>query len=919
MTEHSPRRLLGRQREQQVLADLLTKAREGCSGVIVLRGEAGIGKTSLLNYALARASGFRTIRISGHESEMELAYAGLHQLCAPLLRRLDRLPGPQQRALRVALGLDDGEHPDRLMVGLAVLTLLSEASNERPTICVIDDAQWVDAASLQAMAFVARRLLADPVVMIFAACQRRDDRLISDLPELQVQGLGDEDARTLLSSTVPGDLNGQVRENIIAEAGGNPLALMELHRVLSPAELAGGFGLAEAGQLTNRLERGFGQRLAELTDETKTLLLIAAADPMGEPRWLAAAAARLGIPDDAVELVERAQLISVGTRVRFRHPLIRSAVYRGSSLSERRRVHRALADVVDGPVADEHRIWHLAHAANAPDEQLAEQLEHSAQQACARSGAAAAAAFLACAVDMTPEPQRRAERALLAAQAKLNSGATEAASKLLVGAAHAAEDELLSAKIDLWRAKSAFATSRGGEATSLLLETAKRLDDLDPELARETYFEALTAAVLAGRLASGPDTNAMGVAGAARHASTADMPPRMVDLMLEALVARVTDGYVAGAPLLKHAIGEFLREDNNDAIDLRWYDMAARICLDLFDHDALDRITDRQLERLRAAGVLALLPVGLGTYAAADVFAGRFADAAAHLMEAEAITTAIGGPLLRRSDPLLAAYCGQESQCRETVQATIDGGAIEHGQGFSIAAGMLAMAVLHNGLGQYSEALKACDTTLQYDDLAVTGYALIETVEAAMRCGDLAKATQALDALVERANATGTDTALGVAARSRALVSDGPVAECEYRTAIEHLERSPAVVFLARTHQVYGEWLRRQGRRVDARDQLRTAFEMFSTMGADGFADRAGRELEATGETVRKRSAEAAAQLTTQETYIAKLAREGHTNSEIAAQLFISPRTVEWHMSKIFTKLGVTSRKALRKAELPVG
>jgi DNA-binding CsgD family transcriptional regulator/tetratricopeptide (TPR) repeat protein len=916
MTGDVPRRLLGRQREQQVLAGLLTDAREGRSGVVVLRGAAGIGKTSLLQHVLARASGFRAIRISGCESEMELAYAGLHQLCAPLLGRLDHLPAPQQRALRVALGLADGDPPDRLVVGLAVLTLLSEASSERPTICVIDDAQWVDAASLQALSFVARRILADPIVMIFAACKRREDQIISGLPELQLRGLSDHDARTLLAATLPGRLNEQVRENIIAEAGGNPLALLELHRVLSPAELAGGFGLAQASELTTRLERGFGKWLTGLSADTKTLLLIAAADPMGEPRWVASAAERLGIPECAVETDEAAEFVSVGSQVRFRHPLIRSAVYRSSPISERRRVHQALAEVVDGPAADEHRAWHLGHAASAPDEDIAAQLERSAEHARNRSGVAAAAAFLEFAVDLTPEPERRARRALAAAQAKLHAGAPEAATKLLMGAQHATDDELLSAKIDLLRAKSAFAASRGGEATSMLLATAKRLDDLDPKLARETYFEALTAAVLAGRLANGLGTGAMAVAAAARHAPAVVGSNRVVDLLLDGLVVRLTDGYVAGAPLLKRAIQEFLRQDAAGTIEPRWYDMATRVTLDLFDHDAFERISARQLELLRNAGTLALLPVGLGTRAAADVFHGRFSDAAAHLSEAEAITTAIEGPLLRRSDPLLVAYRGQEQRCREIVQATTDGGAIEHGQGFSIAAGLFAVAVLHNGLGQYAEALKACQAAVQYDDLAVAGYALAETVEAATRCGDLPTATDAAGRLVERADASGMDTAIGIAARSRAVVTDGPVAESEYLRAIVHLEKSPAVVYLARTHLIYGEWLRRQGRRVDARTQLGTAFEMFTGMGADGFADRASRELEATGETVRKRSGGAAAELTTQESYITKLAREGHTNSEIAAQLFISPRTVEWHMSKVFTKLGITSRRELRAIEL---
>jgi DNA-binding CsgD family transcriptional regulator len=909
--------LLGRQREQQVLADLLAGAREGRSGVMVIRGVAGIGKTSLLQYVLARASGFRAIKVTGSESEMELAYAGLHQLCGSLLGRVDRLPPPQQRALQIALGLADGDTPDRLIVGLAVLTLLCEASRERPTVVVVDDAQWVDAASMQALAFVARRLLADPVALLFAACKPRPDGLLMGLPEITLRGLSDHDARTLLAATVPGHLNEQMRSNIVAEAGGNPLALTELHRVLSPAELAGGFGLADATQLASKLEHGFTQRLSELPAETKTLLLIAAADPLGERTWLLSAAQLLDVPGDALEAAEAAGLVAVNGRIRFRHPLIRSAVYRGSTPAERRRAHAALAEVIDGPAADEHRAWHLAHTVSAPDETIAAELENAAEHARARSGVAAAAAFLAFAADLTPDPDRRVQRALAAARGKLDAGAPEAASKLLTGAQHATDDELLAARIDLLLAASAAAARRSSEATSLLMTTAKRLIGLDAELARETFFEALTAAILAGRLAI-PGTCTMAVAVEAREAPQPEGRGRLVDQMLDGLVTRVIDGYVAGAPLMASAIDEFRKQDAVDAVDPRWYDMATRITLDLFDHDAFEELSSRQLELLRSAGLLASLPVGLATRAAADVFAGRLSEAAAHIAEGEAITTAIGGPQLRRSDPLLAAYRGQSRRCLEIVQATLDGGAVEHGQGFSVAAGLFASAVLHNGLGQYGEALSAAEQAVQYDDVAINGYALVELVESAARCGDLPTATDALNRLVERTEVSGTETALGLAARSRALISDGPAAEAEYISAIDHLTHSPAVVFLARTRLIYGEWLRRQNRRVDARTQLRAAVEMFSEMGADGFAERANRELEATGETVRKRQAAPAVELTTQEGYIARLAREGHTNSEIAAQLFISPRTVEWHMGKIFSKLGVSSRRELRNAELPI-
>jgi DNA-binding CsgD family transcriptional regulator len=913
----TPRRLVGRQREREQLVRLLAGARDGRSGVLVLRGEAGIGKTSLLDYLSARATDFRALRLSGSESEMELAYAGLHQLCAPLLGRLDRLPAPQQRALRVALGLADGGPPDRLIVGLAVLTLLAEASNERPTLCVVDDAQWVDAASLQALAFVARRVIADPIVMVFAACRPREDRLLSDLPELRVPGLDDEDARTLLAKTVPGQLNEQVRANIVAEAGGNPLALLELHRVLTPAELAGGFGLAEAEQLTNRLERGFGSRVRQLSPQCKTLLLIAAADPTGDPRWWAEAAEQLGISTSTTETTEAAELISIGDRVRFRHPLIRSAVYRNASPSQRRRVHRALAEVVDGPTSDEHRAWHLGHAATEPDEQVAEELERSAELARSRSGVAAGAAFLEFAADLTPDPLRRAKRALAAAQAKLDAGAPEAAAKVVAGRGHGVDDELLRVRIDLMQAKCALAAGHGNEGISRLLDSAQRLGALDPTLARDTYLEALTAAVLAGRSAS-TDTSAVAVGLAARANAPAIEPARAVDLMLDALIARMVDGFAAAAPLLKRAVAAFLHLRADSPVEPWTYGMVTRVAPDLFDHEAFQTLAERQLAALRGAGAISSLPRALDLAAVADIFRGRFTEAAASFSEAEAIATAIGGPDEPRGDSLLAAFRGQDRRCRELIDAITDDVRAPLGQGFFVGAAWFALGVLHNGLGQYAEAMTACETSLEYQDFAIGGYALVEMVEAAIRCGDRIAADAAAARLEERAAASGTSTALGLAARSRALVGDGPAAEAEYLTALTHLEESPAAVYLARTRLVYGEWLRRQGRRIDARAQLRTALDAFTTMGADGFAGRTRRELEATGETVRKRGATVPVELTTQESHITQLALQGHTNSEIAAALFISPRTVEWHMGKVFAKLGVTSRKELRNSALPL-
>ncbi|MET0455840.1 MAG: AAA family ATPase [Mycobacterium sp.] len=901
--------LLGRRDEQRTLAGLLERVRGGGSGVLVLRGEAGIGKTALLHDVHDRASDLRVIALSGAESELELAYAGVQQLCAPLLGHIDRLPDPQKNALRVALGLRDGAAPNRLLVGLAVLSLLADAGAERPTMCLIDDAQWVDRASLQALAFAGRRLAADPVLMVFAVRGSQTDPELAALPEMHLGGLADADARTLLAAMMPAQLDDIVRDNILAEAGGNPLALLELSRALPPARLAGGYGLVAAKTLATRIEQTYGQRLRELPPQTRMLLLLVAAEPTGEPAWLWAAAARHGIGADAGVPAEHSGMATVDTRVRFRHPLVRSAIYRSASPSERRQAHAALAEVISGPVADEHRAWHRAHATDAPDEAVAVELVQSAARARRRGGAAAAAAFLERAVELTPDPTSRATRAIDAAHAKLDAGDAEAATKLLrttVGL----EDEFLSARADLLRAKLAFATRRGSDAPPLLLAAAERLRDLDPALARETYLEALMASMIVGRLAA-----AVAVARSARTAPSVSGSPRAVDLLLDGLVVRLTDGYTAAAPLLKRAIAAYLHEEKAGTADPRWHAITLRVLLDLFDEGTYNELSARQLELLTAAGELTVLPAALTTNSGVCVNSGAFTKAAALLERSKSMSEATGTPPHRAIEAYLAAYRGQEQLCGDLVQATIEA-ASERGEGSEVGVAHFSAAILHTGLRQYDKAFAACRSALEFDDLGLQGYLLVEMVEAAIRSGHRSAAEAALDGLAERAVASGTDSALGLAARSRALVDDGPTAEAEYELAVANLARSPVVVYQARTHLVYGEWLRRQDRRVEACRELRIAHEMFRQMGADGFADRTRRELKAAGEPLRTdRGGRSKVALTTQESYIARLAGDGYTNSEIASHLFISPRTVEWHLSKIFTKLGVSSRRQLRQRE----
>jgi DNA-binding CsgD family transcriptional regulator len=905
--------LIGRRGEQRALAELLAAVNEGRSGVLVIRGEPGIGKTALLANALPPGPHAQVVSISGAESEMELAYAGVQQLCSPLLPRVDALPDAQRTALHVALGQQkaDGGVPDPLLVGLAVLTLLGEAARERPIVCIVDDAQWVDTASLDAIGFVARRLLADRVAIIFAARQSGAERQLNGLPELELGGLDEADARTLLAEMVPGRLDEHVRENLLAESGGNPLALLELHKALNPEELAGGYGLARAASRTSRIVASFERRLTDLPSDTLLLMLVAAADSAGRPEWSWAAAHRLGLDASVARPAEESGLITVFGGIRFCHPLIRSAVYRTAPISARRQVHAALAEAIAGSAADDHRAWHRAQASPQPDEQIATELLQASERARARGGVAGAAAFLALSADLTPDQDLRAQRRLDAAHAKLAAGAPAAASDLMVSIAEDSDAEHIDARLALLRAKLAFAVHRGRDAPPLLLAAADRLCAVDPPLARETYLEALMAAMNVGRLRTGQRTMTQSIAQAARSAPAAAEPPRAVDLLLDGLVVRMTDGYVAAAPLLKRALQQYVREDEAGTADPRWHGITHRVCLDLYDRAAASALAARQIEKLRAAGELTVLPAVLYQCAGLCITDGLFDEATGLVVEAEAIVAATGAPPLASIRPYLAAYRGEEALCRTLVRSAVDE-ATRRGEGGEVTVALCAQAILHNSLGQYSQALQMCRTAAQFEDTGYFGYLLVEMIEAATRCGESVVAAEALTRLTERAEASGTDTALGLAARSAALVAgDDPSAEPLYTRAIELLEGSYAL-YAMRTRLVYGEWLRRVRRRRDARTELRIAYTAFAAHGVGGFADRARQELAVAGEAVRAGAEGQPVQLTAQEGHIARLARNGHTTSEIAGQLFLSPRTVEWHLSRIFTKLGITSRRELR-------
>jgi DNA-binding CsgD family transcriptional regulator len=902
--------LLDRHGERAAVDGVLDQARAGSSAVLVMRGEPGIGKTALLGYAAGQAQGFRVVRAWGVESEMELAFAGLHQLCVPMLGRLEQLPRPQRDALAVALGMQEGRAPDRFLVGLAVLSLLAATAEDQPLACLVDDAQWLDRASVQCLAFAARRLLAEPVALIFAARQSGGHHDLADLPGLTVTGLGDADARALLASAIGGRLDAEVRDRIVAETGGNPLALLQLPRGLGPAELAGGFWLPDPRPLASRIENSFHRQFRSLPRETQRLLLTAAAEPTGDVTLLWRAAGRQGIPDDAAADAEDAGLIELGGRVRFGHPLVRSAVYQAASAGDRRAAHRALAEATDPDADADRRAWHLAHAAPRPDESVAAELERSAGRAQARGGLAAAAAFLERAATLTPDPAQRAARALAAAQAKVQAGAYEAAVKLLGMAEAAPLDEFQRARIDLLRAQLAFAANRGNDAPPPLLKAAKRLEPIDVELARDTYLDAMNAALFAGRLAS-PGGSSQEVSRAARTAPRAPHPPRPPDLLLDGFAAHFTEGYAAGAPILRRALSAFDRETSAEA-ELRWLWLAAIAANHLWDYDRWDRFSSRHVQLTREAGALSELPLALSQRAYVLFFAGELAAAASLVEEVQVATEATGSNLAPYGALGLAAFQGREAEAAELASATKQEVAVR-GEGIGIGVTDWATAVLSNGLGRHDLALAAAEQASAYPaDVSFANWGLVELIEAAARAGAPEDRTGAMRRLAESTSVSGTDWALGVEARSRALLSEGETAGSLYRDAIEWLGRTPMRAELARAHLLYGEWLRRENRRIDAREQLRAAYQMLSAMGLDGFAERARRELLATGETVRKRTVETLTDLTAQEAQIAKLARDGHTNQEIAAQLFISPRTVEWHLGNVFTKLGITSRKDLR-------
>jgi DNA-binding CsgD family transcriptional regulator len=912
--------LLGRETEMAAIDELIDRVRGGRGGALVIRGEAGVGKTALLDAFAARAEGATVLRASGVESEGELAFAAVHRMCAEMLEgSIDDLPGPQGAAVKVAFGLSDAEQPpDPFLVGLGVLNRLSFAAAERPLVCLIDDAQWLDRISAQTLAFAAHRLDADAVAVVFAV--RDPIGPLRGLPEIIVKGLSPEDSRALLARRLPAPLDERVRERFIEEARGNPLALLELPRTFNAAELAGGLGIEDSRstRIVSMLDEGFGRRAEVLPADTRLLLLIAAAEPTGDPALLWRAAALLGIDPEAAAPAEAAELIRIGERVAFPHPAVRSAIYRSAEPTERRRVHRALADATDPALDPDRHAWHRAHGTLGHDEEVAAELAHSAERAQGRGGMAASAAFLSKAAMLTPDPGRRAERALASAHLNLMVGSTDEALALLSTAATAPLDDDARARLDLVKIQLDYATGHDADDAHRLLAVAKRLEPIDADLAIQTYMEAFGIGLIAGGLDDLVDVTAIATAAesASGLASSPHGDPRR--LLLDGATRLVRDGYAAGARPLSEALADYRSavdvhcadgSISRDGSAARWFSLGIHSAITLWDYEAWDDLSTHQIEVIGTVGDLAMLGTALTSRALMFIQAGEMDAASSLVREIEAAAEMTGSGMPRYAAIALAARRAEEQDATDLLRSGVEA-AQARGEGLGVAFLHWETAFLGNGLGRYEDALAAARLAREHP-AGQPSIWLPELIEAAVRCEEPEQAADALRLLSTAAQACRTDWAAGVEARSRALLSAGPAAEALYGEAIAHLRRTPARVDLARAHLLYGEWLRREGRRSKARDELRTAHEMLEAIGLSAFAGRAARELAATGERVRRRSPEARDDLTERESQIARLAAAGFSNRRIGEQLYISHRTVGYHLGKVFTKLGVDNRAQL--------
>jgi DNA-binding CsgD family transcriptional regulator len=898
--------LLDRRTERAAIERVVDAVRGGLSDALVLRGGPGVGKSTLLKYAVAAAPDLRVSAIAGLESEISLEFAGLHQLLVPFLPQLDGLPPPQRDALRAAFGQDAGPPPERFLVGLAALTLLSRAGEAQPLLCIVDDAHWLDPESAQMLGFVARRLCADRVGFIAGVGEPAAQPVFEQLPTITVDGLPDAEARELLGLVVDGALSAQAVARILADTGNNPLALVELGTQYTADQLSGRAVRPEPLPLGQRLRDHFLRQVHRLPPDAQAFALLTAADPGGERGQLWRAAAQSGLDPDAAsaETAKAGVLEFPGDSVRFRHPLLRSAVYHGASAVDRRHAHRALAQESHS----ELRVWHLAAAAVGPDEKLAAELQHTAERAGTRGGYAARAALLRRSADLTPDDARRAEREIALAEARLMAGDPVGAQNTLGGALPRLSGTTAHSQAQRLEGAIRFAQSNAAEAARILASASHALAG-DDRMARDTMLMALQAAIWAG------PAQTREIARAARAFPPVPLASASVaDLLLEGYSARFTLGYQASVEPFRAAVAALLAEDLDPAVGLRWFALGTAAAGSLWDDQAAFDLSDRWVKMARAAGAFTTLPVALAFHAVSECMAGHFREADMKWTLMREVLTMTRGPgglgVDSRGNGLLLAYRGQLTEARATGLGRVREPAARV-QGGPADTGLYIVALADLFDGEYAAAMSSAQTVTDNDPAYTAEVTLPELIQAAVRAGDHEAAATAHKTLSERALAAGTPWALGLRARCEALLAEGADAEYCYLESLSQLKRCRMTVDLARAHLLYGQWLRRARRRRDARQELRTAHQMFAAMGADRLAEWAAAELRATGERARARTPQTTLDLTPQETRVADLAAAGASDSEIAAQLFISPSTVDYHLRKVFRKLNVTSRTQL--------
>ena len=910
--------LIGRATESEAVQGVLTSVRGGFSATLVLRGEAGIGKTALLEFAIESAWDFQVLRVTGIESEMELGFAALHQLVRPLSTAIENLPGPQQRALASAFGLAEGPAPDRFLVGLAILTLLSEASNERRLLCVVDDAQWLDQASAEVLAFVARRLHADRIAFLFAVREPSEHHVdLEGLSSLRVPALSPVAAREVITGLVTGSLDWSVGGKIAERAAGNPLALVEMTRELSADQLAGAALLPDPLPLGEDVQQRYWRRVAALPVPQQEFLLLAAAEPSGDLDLLERAVAHLGLDPDVARSAEISGLVDFAGRVAFRHPLIRSAVYTGAPYQARRRVHAAIAAVSDQERDVDRIAWHLSAAALAPDEDIAVLLERSADRAKSRGGFSAGAAFLRRAAELTPDTGRRAERLLAAAGAEFASGRADKALALLDQATpdlYAPRQQAAGLQL---RGGIQSALGEGNRASSTLLQAAQALAPLDPSASLDTLVDGLIAAFYSGRSARLEALEALANARTADPAAESAEPPSIPVLILDGYTALLSGDYVKAGSLLRRLVSVLVADDLPDDQGLHWYGYGMWCACELFDFDAWQHMADRWVAICREKGALMTLPLALDYLGTVQAFTGYLSAGETSNAEGRDILSATGNPdrlgSSRAVELIAPMYRGRAVEVRQAATAMLRDSA-ERGQGAGFYYSHYVLAMLEISVHNYDIALGHARVILDDNGPYFGGMILPEAVEAAVHCDDQVTADLALERLTVRAEMGGTEMALGLLARCRALVTRDDGSEALYTEAIQHFENCRNPLQLARTHLLFGEWLRRRRRRLEAREHLQEAHNLFENIGVVKFTERARLELAATGVQAREHTVRTNDQLTERESQIASLVAAGATNAQVATQLFISSNTVDYHLRHIYRKLGVSSRTKMAVA-----